>query len=125
MNQPMPYREEESFPNDPRDLRQLCFKSGAAEYIHQVLSLDREFVKNPPATYFWRVRGDEYRILGLKNRDLLIVDCSVKPAHGSLAICVIDGYYRIRRLQRWRGEFLPLRLRNPSLTDPFDADGPR
>lgn len=106
--------------NDPRDSKQAGFKSAAAEYIGQVLSLDQRFVRNRPATYFWWVRGDESRILGLRDGDLLIVDRSLEPAHGDLVVCVIGGEFRIRRLRRWGQILVPAPLRRSEETDPFE-----
>jgi DNA polymerase V len=113
-------RDRGDVPEDPRDLRQLGFKSGAAEYIGQVLSLDRRVVRNPPATFFWRVRGDELRRIGLRHGDLLVVDRSMEPRHDCLAVCVIAGEFRVRRLRGWGGILVPVNLRRSTEIDPLE-----
>jgi DNA polymerase V len=108
------------FPSDPRDLRQLGFKSHATEYIGQSLSLDQRFVTHKPATYYWRVNGDEVRRLGFRDGDLLVVDKSLQPRHGCLAVCVIDGQFRVRRLRRWGDLLIPVPLHRPTEFNPFE-----
>ena len=112
---------EEGFPSDPRDLRQRGFRSGAAEYIGQVLSLDQHLIRNRPSTFFWRVRGDVTRILGLRNGDLLLVDRSLEPRHDDLAVVVVEKRFRIRRLRRWGDTLIPAPLRRSEKIDPFES----
>lgn len=107
----MQEQTEEEFPSDPRDVRHQGFRSGAAEYIGETLDLNRRLVRNRPATFFWRVRGDETRILGLKNGDLLLVDRSLPPDHGNLVICIMEKRFRIRRLRRWGDHLISAPLR--------------
>jgi DNA polymerase V len=111
---------DDSLADDPRDLRQKGFRSPAAEYIGQKLSLDRKLNKNPPSTFFWRVRGDELRVMGIRDGDLLVVDRSRRPMHGSLAVCIIDRQFRIRRLRRWGDVLVPMPLRRRPEIDPLE-----
>lgn len=112
--------DREDVPRDPRDLRQVGFKSGAAEYIREVLSLDKRLIRNPAATFFWRVKGDELRRIGLRDGDLLVVDRSEEARHDNLAVCVIEGQFRIRRLRGWGGVLVPVPLRNSTHLDPLE-----
>jgi DNA polymerase V len=114
---------DEEFPRDPRDLRQRGFKSGAYEYIGQVLSLSKfmdGFIRNPAATYYWWVRGSEARLLGLREGDLMVVDRSLKPRHGSLVVCVVNRKFRVRRMRRWGDTLAPVPLKNSTRCDPLE-----
>lgn len=98
-------------PPDPRDLEQSGFKSGAAEFIHSVLSLDQRFNPLPPDTHFFRVRGDTLRLLALRHGDLLLVDTALPPLPSDLALCILDGRVTVRRLRRVEGQVVPVPLR--------------
>lgn len=110
---------DDHFPTDPRDLRQLGFKSHATEYIGQMLSLDQRFIKNPPSTFFWWIEGGEHRILGLKAGDLAIVDKSLPPRHSSLAVYIVGKRHFVRRIRDINGILVPVSLKNPCLIDPL------
>jgi DNA polymerase V len=112
---------EHPFPDDPRDLRQLGFRSGAAEYLSHVLSLDQHIIQNPYATFFWKAKGDEARILGIKDGDLLIVDRSEEPRHDDIVVCIIDRVFRIRRIRRFGDLLIPAPLRRSEKMDPFES----
>lgn len=112
---------DKGFPRDPRDLRQRGFRSGAAEWIEGVLSLDQRAIRNPYSTFFWRAKGDESRILGIRDGDLLLVDRAEEPQHGDLAVCVIDREFRIRRIRRWGKVLVPAPLRRSEKVDPLEA----
>ncbi len=116
-----PLNPDAAPPNTPLDLRQKGFKSGAAEYIGRLLNLDQRLITNRPASFFWRVRGDEARILGLKHGDLLLVDRSLPPRHGRLAVCVINRKFYIRRLRRFGAVLVPARLKTGDASDPFEV----
>src|SRR4051812_48186222 len=105
---------------DPRDLTQKGFKSNAAEYIGRVLSLDQRVMRNSPSTFFWKVNGDEIRRLGFRDGDLLVVDRSLTPGHGCVAVCIIDDNPCVRRLRRWGDVLVPVPLWRPTQFDPFE-----
>ena len=113
-------KREEPFVRDARDLRQRGFRSGAAEYISDHLNLDQRLVKNPFSTFFWQARGDEARIVGIRNGDLLVLDLSEEPQHGDLAVVWMNRGFRIRRLRRWGDQLVPVPLRRFEKLDPFE-----
>lgn len=74
------------------------FPSPAADYHEDEISLDREFVKKPAATFFLRYKETSWRE-GIKKGALLLMDTSLKPVDGSLVICHLNGQIRLLRLR--------------------------
>lgn len=75
------------------------FPSPADDFLDLPLDLNRELVRNPASTFFVRVAGDSMAGDGIGNGDLLIVDRSVDPHDGCIAICCLDGEFTVKRLK--------------------------
>ncbi|MEH6473040.1 MAG: translesion error-prone DNA polymerase V autoproteolytic subunit [Halopseudomonas sp.] len=67
------------------------FPSPADDYLEAPLDLNQHLIKHPCATFFARAEGDSMRGRGIFPGDLLIVDRSIKPAHGQVVIAAIHG----------------------------------
>jgi DNA polymerase V len=76
------------------------FPSPAEGHLDGKLDLNRHFIKNPAATFFVRVSGDSMTGAGIHDGDLLIVDRSLEPLPGCVAIAVINGEHTVKRLHR-------------------------
>lgn len=61
------------------------------------LDLNRELVKNPASTFYARVSGVSMVDDGIDDGDLLVIDKSVEPTDGALAVCFIDGEFTLKR----------------------------
>ena len=66
------------------------------ELLENSLSLDELLIKRKSSTYFHGYQGKSM-FPYLRSGDILIVDASVTPKHGSLIVCFLDG----ERLVRW------------------------
>ena len=75
------------------------FPSPAADFEGKRISLDRELIKNETATFFARVDGNSMQDAGLSDGDLLVVDRSLEPVHGKIAVCMLDGEFTVKRLR--------------------------
>lgn len=75
------------------------FPSPADDFADLPLDLNRELVRNPASTFFVRVAGESMSGDGIGNGDLLIVDKSVEPHDGCIAICCLDGEFTVKRLR--------------------------
>ncbi len=75
------------------------FPSPADDFLDLPLDLNRELVRNPASTFFVRVAGDSMTGDGIGNGDLLIVDKSIDPHDGCIAICCLDGEFTVKRLK--------------------------
>ena len=89
------------------------FPSPADDYMEGTLSLDEHFVTRPEATFFLRVQGDSMIGAGIHDGDLLIVDKSLEPRHGSIVIAEVHGELTVKRLYRKNGE-IALLAENPA-----------
>lgn len=76
------------------------FPSPADDFLEQPLDLNRALIHNPASTFFVRVEGDSMAGAGIDDGDLLVVDRSVEPSEGRIAICFVDGEFTVKRLGR-------------------------
>lgn len=63
------------------------------------LDLNKILVKNPSATFFVKISGDNLNDYGIYSDDILIIDKSVKPQIGFMAVLVIDGQFVVKRIE--------------------------
>lgn len=75
------------------------FPSPAQDFIDLSIDLNKELIKHPSSTFFGRVRGCSMKGAGINNGDLLIVDKSLDPTDGKIAVCFIDGEFTVKRLK--------------------------
>ena len=78
------------------------FPSPAEDFKENRISLDKELVKNKEATFYARVSGDSMIEAGLENGDLLVIDRSLNPENGKIAICLLDGEFTVKRIKKER-----------------------
>ena len=76
------------------------FPSPADDFKEIRISLDRELVKNKDATFYARVSGDSMIGAGLDDGDLLVIDRSLNPESGKIAICLVDGEFTVKRIKK-------------------------
>ena len=76
------------------------FPSPADDFKEVRISLDKELVKNKEATFYARVSGDSMIGAGLDDGDLLVIDRSLSPENGKIAICFIDGDFTVKRIKK-------------------------
>jgi len=81
------------------------FPSPADDYSESRLDLNKELISNESATFYARVRGDSMTLAGISDGDLLIIDKSKTPVNGSIVICLIDGEFTVKRLQKIENQF--------------------
>jgi len=75
------------------------FPSPAQDFIDLSIDLNKELIKHPSSTFFGRVKGCSMIDAGINNGDLLIVDKSLGPIDGKIAVCFIDGEFTVKRLK--------------------------
>ncbi len=76
------------------------FPSPADDFKEIRISLDKELVKNKDATFYARVDGDSMIGAGLNHGDLLVIDRSLNPENGKVAVCLIDGEFTVKRIKK-------------------------
>lgn len=75
------------------------FPSPADDFLDLSIDLNKELIKHPYATFYGRVSGDSMTGAGLDDGDLLIIDKSLEPQDGKIAVCFIDGEFTVKRIK--------------------------
>lgn len=75
------------------------FPSPSDDYFQSAIDLNRELIRNPAATFYARVSGISMINDGVDDGDLLVIDKSVTPFDGCLAVCFIDGAFTLKRVK--------------------------
>lgn len=77
----------------------MSFPAPSDQSIDTNLDLNA-LVKNPPATFFFRVSGDNMAADCIHAGDLLVVDRSLAAVEGKLVVAAVDGELVVRRLHQ-------------------------
>ena len=77
---------------------QAGFPSPAQGEYADTIDLNRALITNPAATFCARVIGNSMVDAGINEGDLLIIDRSITPHDGCIAVCFIDGDFTVKRL---------------------------
>ncbi len=80
------------------------FPSPALDFIDISIDLNKHLIKNPSATFYGRVKGLSLKNAGIDNDDLLIIDRSIEPTNGKIAVCYIDGEFTAKRIKILKNE---------------------
>ncbi len=72
------------------------FPSPAQDYMNSFIDLNKELVRHPAATFFVRVVGDSMVDADVSEGDVLVVDKSIEPQDGDMAVCFIDGEFALK-----------------------------
>ena len=75
------------------------FPSPADDFLDLKIDLNKELVKNPSSTFYGRVKGDSMNDVGINDGDLLVIDKSLEPVDGKIAVCYIDGEFTVKRIK--------------------------
>ena len=91
--------EESKLPPLAESTVHAGFPSPAQDYMSGGIDLNKELVRHPEATFYVRVTGDSMTDAGISDGDVLVVDRSLDPRDGAVAICFLDGEFLVRRLR--------------------------
>jgi DNA polymerase V len=80
------------------------FPSPALDFVDLTIDLNKHLIKHPSATFYGRVKGHSLKDAGIDENDLLIIDKSLAPAHGKIAVCFIDGEFTAKRINITKDE---------------------
>ncbi len=90
---------------------QAGFPSPAQGLMGDSIDLNRELIDNPAATFCARVTGNSMVDAGINDGDLLLIDKSLTPHDGDIAVCFLDGDFTVKRIAL-RGKQLLLKPAN-------------
>ena len=77
---------------------QAGFPSPAHGAFADAVDLNHELISNPAATFCARVIGDSMVDSGIHEGDMLIIDRSLEPHDGDIAVCFLDGDFTVKRI---------------------------
>lgn len=75
------------------------FPSPAGDFIDEGIDLNKVLIKHPSATILGRVKGQSMQDIGIDDGDLIIIDRSIEPTDGKIAVCYIDGGFIVKRIK--------------------------
>src|SRR5580698_11636024 len=96
------------------------FTAAADDYMERGIDLNEQLVRNKPATFFMRVKGDAMIGAGIFDGDIVIVDRSIKATSGKIVIAILNGEMLIRRLEKTMNKIRL--LPETSKLSPIDID---
>ena len=67
-----------------------------ADDMQEKLNLIKLLVKHPASTFFFRISGTSMVDASLDEGDIIIVDKSLDPYDGCIAVCFIDGEFTVK-----------------------------
>ena len=76
------------------------FPSPADDFIELSIDLNKHLIKHKDTTFFAKVKGHSMKNVGIFDGDLLVIDKSLEPQDGRIAICQIDGEFTIKRIKK-------------------------
>jgi DNA polymerase V len=95
------YKGSKRFSQDQvRTANATGFTAAADDYMERGIDLNEQLVRNKPATFFLRVKGDAMIGAGIHDGDIVIVDRSIKAANGKVVIASLNGEMLIRRFEK-------------------------
>lgn len=76
------------------------FGAAADDYAERGIDLNEQLIRNKPATFFFRMKGDAMREAGIFDGDILIVDRSLKLQNGKVIVAILNGELLVRRFHK-------------------------
>ncbi|MFZ9388790.1 MAG: LexA family protein [Chitinophagaceae bacterium] len=76
------------------------FGAAADDYMERGIDLNEQLIRNKPATFFFRMKGDAMQEAGVFDGDILIVDRSVKLVNGKVIVAILNGELLVRRFHK-------------------------
>ncbi len=86
--------------HDVRTANATGFGAAADDYMERGIDLNEQLIRNKPATFFFRMKGDAMKDAGIFDNDVLIVDRSVKLTNGRIIVAVLNGELMVRRFHK-------------------------
>ena len=81
------------------------FPSPATDYVQDEIDLNNELIKNPPATFLIRVKGNSMTDNKIINGDLLVVDRSLNLKNDCIAIINFNNELVVKNIIKENNNF--------------------
>ena len=76
------------------------FPSPAMDYLEERISLDKELIKHPLATFLIDCSGDSMINAFIPPKARLVVDRSLVPKNGDIVLAVLNGEFTVKFLKK-------------------------
>jgi len=76
------------------------FGAAADDYAERGIDLNEQLIRNKPATFFFKMKGDAMQDAGISDGDVLIVDRSLKLVNGKIIVAILNGELLVRRFHK-------------------------
>lgn len=76
------------------------FQSPAQDHIKELIDLSRVLDLRKPGVYPVRVKGQAMQERGIRGGDILIANTALRPAHGKVAITILQGSLCLATLEQ-------------------------
>jgi len=92
------------------------YPSPAQDFAEEKIDLNRLLIKRPSSTFLIRVSGNSMNDI-IHDGDILIVDRSLEPQSGDIALCVLNGEFTVKRIQFSSNNEIKLIPENPNFPE--------
>ena len=75
------------------------FPSMAQDTVDRCLDLNSLVMSHPSTTFCARVKGDSMIGAGVYDGDILVIDRSLEPRDGDMAVCFVDGEFTLKFIE--------------------------
>ena len=72
------------------------FPSPAEQYVEPPLDINTYLIKRREATFLMHVDGDSMRDAAILDKDVIVVDRSLRPASGDIVVASVDGDFTVK-----------------------------
>ncbi|MCR6722470.1 MAG: translesion error-prone DNA polymerase V autoproteolytic subunit [Chitinophagaceae bacterium] len=76
------------------------FGTAADDYMERGIDLNEQLIRNKPATFFFKMKGDAMTDAGIFDNDILVVDRSMKMVEGRIIVAILNGELLVRRFHK-------------------------
>ena len=92
------------------------FPSPADEYLESAIDLNDLLIKNPPATFLVRAKGESMIDAGIFEDSLLVVDRALEVRNGLICIAYLNGNFTVKRFYR-KEHYIELHAENKNYSN--------
>jgi DNA polymerase V len=82
------------------------FPSPAQDYMSESIDLNRDLIQHSESTFYARATGDSLQEANIHEGDILVVDKSLEPGDGDMAVCCVEGEFTLKFIEKHEGYLL-------------------
>lgn len=72
------------------------FPSPASDYMEEGIDLNKELIRRPSSTYFFRAMGESMIGAHIPPDSILVVDRALRPKNNSIVLAVVNGEFTVK-----------------------------